>query len=139
MRAQIIVVVVVAACLLGAATVGAGAAPARRPAPTPLCVAGVCDFGRWNGVVMCESGGSVDATGPFGERGLFQFRRSTWDAVATHRGATRLVGADPASVPPRVQWRQARYLAWRMPGGGLGHWACGWRWGDGTPPVVLRQ
>lgn len=96
------------------------------------------DFGPWNGLVVCESGGNAAAQSGHGDYGLFQFRQPTWNNVARSAGRTDLVGRQPHTVAVQDQYAMAVQLR-DMPGGGIGHWSCGWRYGDGTGPVTVAN
>lgn len=107
------------------------------------------DFGKWNGVVDCESSpvgtAYVPAHHPVKARaevrvdqvswtwdyGGFQFQRNTWDNVAQRRGKTHLIGKDPRTVTLAQQIRQAQWLRKNV---GIWQWSCGYRYGDGTGP-----
>ena len=65
------------------------------------------------------------------DRGAWQFIPSTWDWVATERGALHLVGKDPRFTTLATQFRQAE---WLRINGGIAHWTCSGRFGDGTGP-----
>lgn len=118
------------------------------------------DFGKWNGVVDCESSPSsspalvtptgknlaprgtakyrrevrVDQSGYSSDRGAFQFLPSTWDSVARKRGALHLVGKDPRTTTLATQLRQAEWLRRNV---GMSQWSCGYRYGDGTLPQYV--
>lgn len=106
------------------------------------------DFGPWNGIVDCESAPTVngpplsdhpeevrvDQLSPTADFGAFQFQQRTWDWVAQWRGRTDLVGVDPRTVDIGEQFDQAKALAFDIHGGGIQHWTCGYRYGDGTGP-----
>lgn len=100
------------------------------PAPIAASTAsgGVSGLGPWEGLVRCESGGDPAAVSGYGDFGLFQFRQPTWDGVARYLGRGDLVGAWIPGQPVAVQLMMAETLR-TMPGGGLGHWACGWAYG----------
>lgn len=116
------------------------------------------DFGPWNGVVDCEASPNagaaaivtptgthltepgtrrhaaevrVDQRAGAADRGAFQFIPSTWDWVAAERGRRHLTGDDPRRKTLATQLRQAEWLRLN---GGIGHWTCGYRYGDGTGP-----
>lgn len=71
----------------------------------------------------------ADSRGSANDRGIFQVIPSTWDWVAQQRGKGRLIGRDPRSFTLATQLRQAEWLRTH---GGIGHWTCGYRYGDGT-------
>lgn len=98
------------------------------------------DFGPWNGVVKCESLGDADVynTGGSGAAGLFQFMPRTWNWVAEVHDRPRLVGKDPATRTAAQQLRQAIRLR-DMRHGGIRHWVCGYRYGDGSGPVWVHD
>lgn len=144
-----------AATILIAASIQlAAVAPAGASDPEGRWV----DFGKWNGVVDCESSPNASARAlvtPFGvplapsatteaarevrvdqagsarDRGAFQFIPSTWDSVARLRGKPHLIGDDPRTKTLAQQLRQAEWLRRHD---GIGHWTCGYRYGDGTGP-----
>lgn len=119
------------------------------------------DLGPWNGVADCESSPNsradailtdkgvplapegtrkarreirIDQEGASRDRGAFQFIPSTWDWVARSRGQHHLVGRDPRTTTLATQLRQAE---WLRINGGIGHWTCGYRYNDGTPPQYV--
>ena len=108
-------------------------APGPVQADNPRAI----DFGPWNGVVACESRGDSQALGRHNDAGLFQFIPSTFRWVADVHGRTNLAGKDPRNMTAAQQLRHAIRLR-DMPGGGIGHWACGYRYGDGTRPIVVH-
>jgi len=61
--------------------------------------------------------------------GLFQFLDTTWQWVTTDMGRPDLaaVRAKDASVPDQLA--AAIHLR-DMPGGGISHWVCGYRYGE---------
>lgn len=107
------------------------------------------DFGPWNGVVDCESSPTpgyphltarhhptkraaevrADQVSWTSDRGVFQFQQRSWDWVAPQA----LVGVDPRRQTLKRQLRQAQRLR-DIDGGGISHWVCGYRYGDGTGP-----
>ncbi len=65
------------------------------------------------------------------DRGAWQFIPSTWDWVASARGADHLIGKDPRRTTLAQQYRQAE---WLRINGGIGHWTCAWSYDNGTGP-----
>lgn len=110
------------------------------------------DFGKWNGVVACESSPTanyphivprkqkrryraevrVDQINRWsGASGAFQFLPWTWDSVARKRNRPNLESNQPRSTTLAQQLRQAQWLRENV---GIRQWSCGWRYGDGTGP-----
>ena len=99
--------------------------------PTPT------DFGPWNGVIDCESGGVANIENPTSTAsGLWQFLDTSWDWTAEHAGRWDLVGTRAKDASVADQWAMAEHLR-TMPGGGISHWLCGYRYGDGTGPISV--
>jgi len=112
-------------------------APPAAPDPVrvPAQIIGN-DFGAWNGIIACESGFNRYAHNAHSTAsGLFQFLDTTWRWVTTDMGRPDLVALPGGAVDASVadQYAAAEHLR-LMPGGGISHWVCGYRWNDGTRP-----
>ena len=100
------------------------------PVTVPVPVAQAWDFGPWNGLVNCESGFDPWAHNAHSSAsGLFQFLDTTWDWVAADAGRFDLVGLEARQASVQDQYLMAVHLR-DMPGGGIGHWVCGWAYGQ---------
>ena len=98
----------------------------------------VTDFGAWNGIIDCESSGVANIENPTSTAsGLWQFLDTTWSWVAEDAGRNDLVGTRAKDASVADQWAMAEHLR-TMPGGGISHWVCGYRWNDGTGPINVR-
>lgn len=94
------------------------------------------DFGPWAGLIECESGGNVTIENPHSTAsGLFQFLDTTWRMTATHAGRFDLVTMRAKDATVADQFAMAVHLR-DMPGGGISHWVCGYRYAD-TGGAVL--
>ena len=97
------------------------------------------EFGPWAGVVECESSGYVRIENPVSTAsGLFQFLDTTWDWVTADAGRDDLTGRPASEASVSDQYAMALHLR-DMPGGGIGHWECGYRYKRGLadPPVSV--
>lgn len=98
----------------------------------------VTDFGAWNGIIDCESGGVANIENPTSTAsGLWQFLDTTWSWVAEDAGRNDLVSTRAKDASVADQWAMAEHLR-TMPGGGISHWVCGYRWNDDTGPINVR-
>lgn len=98
----------------------------------------VTDFGAWNGIIDCESGGVANIENPTSTAsGLWQFLDTTWSWVAEDASRNDLVGTRAKDASVADQWAMAEHLR-TMPGGGISHWVCGYRWNDDTGPINVR-
>lgn len=63
---------------------------------------------------------------------------TTWNWVAEQIGRPDLIDVNPATLDVQTQWMMADALAFRIgPAGGISHWTCGYRYNDGTGPIVV--